>query len=90
MHIDDNWMHARRKGWPLEHVSVDVTHDKMHAQDSDPATNVRIDNFRRAIHLSGPLKPAQTTRLMEIADKCPVHQTLEQSSRIETLLASRA
>ena len=81
-------MYARRKGWPLEHVSVDVTHDKMHAQDSDPATNVRIDNFRRAIHLSGPLTPQQTTRLMEIADKCPVHKTLEQSSRIETVLAS--
>lgn len=83
-------MYARRKGWPLEHVSVDVTHDKMHAQDSDPATNVRIDNFRRAIHLSGPLTPEQTTRLMEIADKCPVHKTLEQSSRIETVLASGA
>ena len=83
-------MYARRKGWPLEHVSVDVTNDKMHAQDSDPATNVRIDNFRRAIHLSGPLTPEQTTRLMEIADKCPVHKTLEQSSRIETVLASGA
>ena len=81
-------MYARRKGWPLEHVSVDVTHDKMHAQDSDPATNVRIDNFRRAIHLSGPLTPEQTARLMEISDKCPVHKTLEQSSRIETVLAS--
>ena len=83
-------MYARRKGWPLEHVSVDVTNDKMHAQDSDPATNVRIDNFRRAIHLSGPLTPEQTARLMEIADKCPVHKTLEQSSRIETVLASGA
>ena len=83
-------MYARRKGWPLEHVSVDVTNDKMHSQDSDPATNVRIDNFRRAMRLSGPLTPKQTTRLMEIADKCPVHKTLEQSSRIETVFASGA
>ena len=83
-------MYERRKGWPLEHVFVDVTHDKMQTQDSDPATNVRIDNFRRAIQLSGPLTPEQTTRLMEIADKCPVHKTLEQSSRIETVFASGA
>jgi putative redox protein len=90
MHIYDNSDVRAAQRLPLEHVSVDVTHDKMHAQDSDPATNVRIDNFRRAMRLSGPLTPKQTTRLMEIADKCPVHKTLEQSSRIETVFASGA
>ncbi|MCF6443387.1 bifunctional alpha/beta hydrolase/OsmC family protein [Nereida sp. MMG025] len=80
-------MYARRKGWPLDHIFVDVTHDKMHAQDSETATGVRIDNFRREIHLHGDLSAEQRQRLLEIADKCPVHKTLEHSSRIETVLA---
>lgn len=80
-------MYARRKGWPLDHIFVDVTHDKMHAQDSETSTGVRIDNFRREIHLHGNLDDEKRQRLLEIADKCPVHKTLEHSSRIVTVLA---
>jgi putative redox protein len=76
-------MYARRKGWPLEHVFVDVTHDKVHAQDAT-LPGAKLDTFRRTIHLQGPLDAAQRARLREIADKCPVHKTLEQSSVIET------
>ncbi|GGE23194.1 osmotically inducible protein C [Primorskyibacter flagellatus] len=80
-------MYARRKGWPLEHVSVDVTHDKVHAQDAAPGAEGRADLFTRVIRLEGTLSGDQRDRLRDIADRCPVHRTLEQSSRIETRLA---
>jgi putative redox protein len=79
-------MYARRKGWPLEHVSVDVTHDKVHAQDAAPGAEGRADLFTRVIRLEGALSGDQRDRLRDIADRCPVHRTLEQSSRIETRL----
>ncbi|WP_457648902.1 bifunctional alpha/beta hydrolase/OsmC family protein [Profundibacter sp.] len=81
-------MYARRKKWPLERVWVDVTHDKVHAQDAEAGQKAqKIDCFKREIHLSGDLDDAQRKRLLEIADKCPVHKTLLHSSRIETMLA---
>ena len=79
-------MYARRKGWPLTHVSVDVSHDKVHAQDAGTQTDQNIDLFRRRITVSGQLDDAQRQKLLEIADKCPVHRTLEASSRVETEL----
>lgn len=81
-------MYARRKGWPLDHVRVDVCHDKMHAQDAKAGTGDKIDSFRREIHLEGDLTDAQRSRLMEVADKCPVHRTLERTSKIVTTLAA--
>jgi len=80
-------MYARRKGWPLAHVRVDVTHDKVHAQDADTGTGAKIDQFHRTICLTGDLDETQRQRLLEIADKCPVHRTLERASRVETALA---
>ncbi|MEM7061146.1 MAG: bifunctional alpha/beta hydrolase/OsmC family protein, partial [Pseudomonadota bacterium] len=79
-------MYARRKGWPLSHVSVDVGHDKIHAQDcaACETTDGKVDVFRRAISLSGDLTDEQRARCMEIADKCPVHRTLESEIHIET------
>lgn len=79
-------MYARRKGWPLEHVSVDVCHDKVHAQDAEPGSGDKIDTWRRRIKLTGPLDADQRQRLLEIADKCPVHRTLEKSSKVLTEL----
>jgi putative redox protein len=78
-------MYARRKDWPLKHVWVDVKHDSMHAQDADGGFS-KIDTFVREIHLEGDLDDAQRHRLLEIADKCPVHKTLESSAEIETRL----
>ncbi len=80
-------MYARRKGWPLSHVQVDVTHDKVHGQDAGDKSATKIDSFRRTIVLTGDLAPDQRQRLLEIADRCPVHQTLERSNHIETRLA---
>lgn len=80
-------MYARRKDWPLTHVWVDVKHDAMHAQDADGGFS-KIDTFVREIHLEGDLDEEQRQRLLEIADKCPVHKTLESSAEIKTRLVS--
>jgi putative redox protein len=80
-------MYARRKGWPLDHVSVDVTHDKVHGQDAGSEATSKIDSFVRTITLTGDLDADQRARLLEIADRCPVHQSLERSNHIETKLA---
>lgn len=80
-------MYARRKKWPLEHVSVDVSHDKVHAQDAALSSGEKIDSFSRSITLTGSsLDAEQRARLLEIADRCPVHRTLERTSQVETVL----
>ncbi|QMU58108.1 MAG: alpha/beta fold hydrolase [Boseongicola sp.] len=79
-------MYARRKKWPLTHVFVDVSHDKLHAQDAGTTDSAKIDGFRREIHLEGDLDEDQRARLLEIADKCPVHKTLELGAKVETVL----
>ncbi len=52
-------MYARRKGWPLDHVHVDVSHDKVHAQDAEGNGAAQIDSFHRAITLQGDLDADQ-------------------------------
>ena len=80
-------MYARRKDWPLDHVQVDVRHNKVHAQDASVATDEKIDSFARDITLEGAqLSAPQRDRLLEIADRCPVHRTLERTSQITTTL----
>ena len=79
-------MYARRKGLPLEHVAVDVTHDRIHARDA-AAPDAPIDSFTRLIRLEGDLSDTDRDKLLEIADKCPVHKTLERGARIVTELA---
>ena len=82
-------MYARRKNWPLERVFVDITHNKVHAQDCDTceATEGKVDQFKRTIHLFGDLTEEQRGKLREIADKCPVHRTLESEISVLTALA---
>lgn len=81
-------MYARRKGWPLGHVQVDVTHDKIHATDCTTCETEtgKIDQFTRSITLTGELSDDQRAKLLEIADKCPVHRTLEAEIDIRTAL----
>ncbi|MBO9471962.1 OsmC family protein [Shimia sp. R10_1] len=83
-------MYARRKDWPLTHVWVDVSHDKVHARDAEAPAGQKVDTFLRNIHLEGDLSEEQRQRLLEIADRCPVHRTLEQSSLVRTTLAGPA
>lgn len=80
-------MYARRKKMALRHVIVDVTHNKRHAPDCETCTETpgKQDVFRREIRLEGDLSAEERARLLEIADKCPVHRTLHQSAVIETV-----
>ncbi len=82
-------LYARRKGWPLAHVMVEVTHNKVHAQDCVHCTEAdKIDLFTRRVTLEGKLDAEQRARLLEIADRCPVHRTLSAAARIETSLTA--
>ena len=81
--------YARRKQWPLEAVTVRLRHSKIHAADCESCETKegRLDRIERDIELTGPLDEAQRARLLEIADKCPVHRTLVSEVDIRTRLA---
>jgi len=81
-------MYARRKNIPLKHVEVDITHNKVHAQDcvSCVENGGKIDQFERHITLQGELSSEQQQQLLAIADRCPVHRTLEGDILINTQL----
>lgn len=79
-------MYANRKGWPLEGVTVDLSHDRIHAADCEDCRTEEglVDVIRRAIAVRGELDDAQRARLFEIADRCPVHRTLTNEIKIRT------
>jgi uncharacterized OsmC-like protein/esterase/lipase len=81
-------MYAQRKGWDLADAYVHVSHSKSHAQDCEACVNqsARIDHFDRLIELRGDLDEDQRKRLLEIADKCPVHRTLHGEVQVGTRL----
>ena len=76
-------LYATRKGWPLESVTVNLQHEKTTGADGRPK-----DHIRREVTLSGPLDDEQRDRLLDIANRCPVHQTLTRAPvEVETTLA---
>ena len=83
-------LYARTKGWPLLQVFVTVRHEKIYARDCAECETRegRIDRLEREIRLIGELSEEQRQRLLQIADKCPVHRTLMSEVRIETRLTS--
>lgn len=82
-------MYADRKGWPLESVTVRLGHEKIHARDCESCEteNGKIDRIGINIELEGDLEESQREKLLEIADKCPVHRTLDSEMLIETMSA---
>lgn len=84
-------MYAERKGWPLERVSVQLTHDRIHAVDAENCeTRCMIDRIDTVLDLDGPLTDEQRDRLAEIAERCPVHRTLVEDKQIVTRLRALA
>ena len=79
-------MYADYKKISLKEVKVKLTHDKVHQQDGGQAEAAKgkIDQIRRMIRLEGDLTDAERKRLIEIADRCPVHKTLEGKPQIIT------
>jgi uncharacterized OsmC-like protein len=81
-------MYARRKGWPLEEAIVRLRHSRIHAVDCAECETKEgmLDRIDRDIELRGHLSDEQRARLLEIADKCPVHQTLMRGMQIRSRL----
>ncbi|MEC4762438.1 OsmC family protein [Mycobacterium sherrisii] len=81
-------MYADRKEWPLKRVRVTLRHSRIHARDcAECETTVGfIDHIDRSIELTGDLDHAQRDRLLLIAERCPVHQTLTSEVRVTTSL----
>jgi len=85
-------LYARHKKIAVDRIRVDVSHDKVHAADClDCAEDLqqrpgKIDRFERRIHVEGDLDEATRQRLLEIADRCPVHKTLEAGAAVVSVL----
>ena len=79
-------LYARRKKWPLENVTVSMRHSKIYAADCAECETRegKIDRIEREIHLTGSLTDEQRSKLLEIADRCPVHRTLAAEINIRT------
>ena len=82
-------LYADRKKWPLERVAVRLRHEKIHAEDCETCETKegKIDRIERELDVTGPLDDEQRHLLLEIANKCPVHRTLESENLIVTRLA---
>jgi uncharacterized OsmC-like protein len=83
-------MYAGKKGWPLKSVHVSLRHEKVTAppDGTTPAQNRLLDRIEKTLTLEGDLSDEQRQRLREIADRCPVHQSLAAGLRSETLLST--
>jgi len=77
-------MYARRKGWPLTEVQIELAHERDHERDCEDCETEdrRLDRMTRRIHLEGDLSDEQRQRLLEIASRCPVHRTLMSATEI--------
>jgi len=79
-------MYADRKGWDLREVRVHLEHSHQYVEDQQMVDEkpTKIDHIDRIIEMEGDLDEKQQQRLMEIADRCPVHRTLHNEIRVET------
>ena len=83
-------MYANRKGWDLKEINVYLDHDKVHKEDSVEfeKKGSKISRFTRSLEIEGELDEEMKNKLLEIADKCPVHRTLHEDIIIETRFKS--
>jgi len=77
-------MYARKKGWDLQDVEIDLSHEKIHAEDCSTCETKtgRLDKITRDIRIRGNINDEQKNRLLEIAELCPVHKTLTSENLI--------
>jgi putative redox protein len=82
-------MYARRKSWPLQGVTARLRHSSIHATDCAECETKegKIDRIELDIEFTGPLSDEQRSKLLEIAEKCPVHRTLVSETNIRTRVA---
>jgi uncharacterized OsmC-like protein len=80
-------LYADRKKWPLERVTVQLRSGHSHVKDCEECATkkVGIEHIQRRLELEGALTDEQRSRLLEIADRCPVKQTLERGIHVETV-----
>ena len=83
-------MYADRKKWPLEGVVVHMHHSRSHAEDEQHCEDrpTRLDHIERTLEIAGQLTHEQRVKLAEIAERCPVHRTLDAGVRITTRLSA--
>jgi putative redox protein len=82
-------LYATRKGWDLQRITVRLQHFRMHSEDCTDCETKEgfLDRIEREIEVTGNLDEGQKRRLVEIAERCPVHKTLKSEVSIRTSLA---
>jgi uncharacterized OsmC-like protein len=82
-------LYARRKQWPLEGVSIELRHSRTYAEDCAECetTEGKLDRIETQVSLAGALGAEARERLLEIAERCPVHRTLTSQIDLRTRLA---
>lgn len=84
--------YAEKKGWPVREVTVRLTHGKVHGVDQEACAfrEARVDRIEREIRIDGELDAEQRARMLEIADRCPVHRTLSAGVFVDTTVTEPA
>ena len=84
-------MYAERKGIDLQRVEIKLSHGRIHAEDCEDCETKEgmLDEIISEIRFDGDLDDAQRQRMLEIAEKCPVHRTLTHEVKIRTVAAQR-
>ena len=85
-------LYARRKQMPLENITVSLRHSRIYAQDCEECETKEgmLDRIEVEVELTGPLSAEQYAKLMEIAEKCPVHRTLTSEINIRLRSAQKS